>query len=373
LTFGLVDKVPSPNTIEGWTRKCGLDDIKHAPEALEDKEYAVVTDECMMIGSEKLLPVLAIPAEHQGQPIQPDDVKVIGLNVKQGWTAETVNAAIKDDVATVGKDPKYIITDNDSKMKKAVKLSGYTWHRDISHTLAMFMERIYKNDTDFVEFNKQIATCKKQFCMKEIAYLQSPSQRVKARFMNLSDCVDWADSMLHVFYRLKSYEQKVFSFIPMYASFIGELKEMVSCIRYMETEMKHHGLCIATIAKCRQHVSKTVMHGNRRMQQVGMQILDYLKEEENQLSDNDVVNNSSDIIESMFGIFKFMQSPNKLNGVTTLVLHLPVMLALKESPDSKNYNINVRLKRTRLKDVTQWRDENLSENLVTKRINTLGA
>ena len=61
------------------------------------------------------------------------------------------------------------------------------------------------------------------------------------------------------------------------------------------------------------------------------------------------------------------------NGVTTLALHLPVMLALKESPDSKNYNVNVRLMRTRMKDITLWRDENLSKNLVTKRINTLRA
>ena len=57
----------------------------HAPEALKDMSYAAVIDECMMIGSEKLLPVLAIPAEHQGHPVQLSDVKVIGLNVRPGW------------------------------------------------------------------------------------------------------------------------------------------------------------------------------------------------------------------------------------------------------------------------------------------------
>lgn len=34
-------------------------------------------------------------------------------------------------------------------------------------------------------------------------------------------------------------------------------------------------------------------------------------------------NNSPDIIESTFGIFKYKQSPNKLDGVTVWVLHLP--------------------------------------------------
>lgn len=58
LTFGLVDNVPSYNTIDYWTRKCGLDELKHTPEALKDIDYAVIIDECMMIGSENYSPYL---------------------------------------------------------------------------------------------------------------------------------------------------------------------------------------------------------------------------------------------------------------------------------------------------------------------------
>jgi len=324
-----------------------------------------------MIGSEKLLPVLAVPAEHQGHPIQPDDVKVIGFNVKSGWNAETVSEALESNAEALGKKPKYVITDNDSKMRKAVGLSGYVWHRDISHTLAMFMERVYKEDAEFLDFNKRIATCKKQYCMKKIAYLQSPSQRTKARFMNLSDNVNWADTMLEVFHKLTPYERDVFSFIPMYSSFIYEMKEMTSYIHYIEAEMKSNGLSKKTISICKKYVSTTIMRGNERMRRVGQQILGYLEEEYLQLGDQEVVNNSSDIIESTFGIFKSKQSPNKLNGVTTLVLHLPVILAFAGESVSKNYNVKERLCRTKVKDITLWRDENLMENLVSKRIKTL--
>ena len=115
------------------------------------------------------------------------------------------------------------------------------------------------------------------------------------------------------------------------------------------------------------------MQGNERMRKTGQQILDYLAEENLLLDNKEVVNNSSDIIESTFGIFKYKQSPNKLNGVTTLVLHLPVILAFAGRSASKNYNIIERLCRTKIKDIIQWRDENLSENLVTKRIKKLAA
>ncbi|MBQ9665982.1 MAG: hypothetical protein IJV33_05895 [Bacteroidaceae bacterium] len=325
----------------------------------------------MMIGSEKLLPVLAVPAEHQGRPLQPGDVKVVGFNVKSGWTAETVSVTLNQNIEVVGRKPSYIISDNARTMRKAVGLSNYTWHRDISHTLAMFMERAYKDDTEFVDFNKKLATCKQQYCMMEIAYLQSPSQRTKARFMNLSECIRWADKMLQMFNRLSRHEQEVFSFLRTYASFVEEMKEMVSCIHFIEAQMKHNGLSKKTIAVCRRHVCATVMCGNDRMRQVGRQILDYLTEEESLLEDNETLNNSSDIIESTFGIFKYKQSPNKLNGVTTRVLHLPVILAYAGESVSKNYNVKERLCRTKIRDINIWRDKNLMENLVSKRIRIL--
>lgn len=171
LTIGLVDNVPSYNTIDNWTRKCGLDELKHAPESLKEMDYAVIIDECMMIGNEKLLPVLAVPAGHQGHPIQPADVKFVGFNVRAGWNAGAVAQTLATNIEAIGTKPKYVITDNDSKMRKAVRLSGYTWHRDISHTLAMFMERVYKDDAEFVDFNKKVDICKKRHCMKDIAYL----------------------------------------------------------------------------------------------------------------------------------------------------------------------------------------------------------
>lgn len=371
LTHDLVDKVPTYNTIDYWVRKCGLDELKHASENLKDKDCAAIIDECMMIGSQKLLAVLAVPAKHKGRPVRLEDVKVAGLNVKPGWTAQTVYDAFQADVERTGMNLRYVISDNDNKIRKAIGMSGHMWHRDISHTLAMFMERVYKNDSEFVDFNDKVAACRSLCCMKETAYLQSPTQRTKARFMNLSDVVEWADSLLQVLHERNAREREVFSFISSYASLIEELKEMTSCVHHIEKEMKFKGLSKSTIAACRKHVCATIMCGSERMRKVGQQIIGYLDEENSLLGDKEVVNNSSDIIESTFGIFKYRQSPNKLNGVTSIVLHLPVIMAFARKSASGNYNVRERLCRTRIKDVARWRKENLLENLVAKRIKTL--
>jgi hypothetical protein len=115
--------------------------------------------------------------------------------------------------------------------------------------------------------------------MKEVAYLQSPSQRSKARFMNLSESIEWADRMLNTYHRLTKREREVFSFLPMHSSFIEEMKDMVSCIHYIESQMKQQGLSKETVAVCERHVCTTIMRGNDRMRRVGQLILDYLAEE----------------------------------------------------------------------------------------------
>lgn len=366
-----MDKIPSYNTIDNWVRKCGLDHINQTPKELKDVDYAVVIDECMMIGSQKLLPIISVPAKHQGRPIQLDDVKVIGFDVQSNWNAEKVNESLQKSERIIGKAPKYVISDNDMKMRKAIELSNLTWHRDISHTLAMFMERVYKHDVEFVNFFDKMATCKKQCCMKDLAYLQSPSQRCKARFMNLTESVNWAYKMLQLYHERNACEKAVFSFIPAYASFIDEIRDVVSCVHFIEKEAKNNGLSKNTIAICKKHVNATIMCGNDRMRKVANYFLSYLSEEDKLLKNDEVVNNSSDIIETTFGIFKYIQSPNKLNGVTTLVLHLPVRLSYAGKSKSKNYYVKERLCRTRIKDITLWREKNLMENLVAKRIKTL--
>lgn len=246
-------------------RKCGLDEINQTPKALNDNNYAMIIDECMMIGSQKLLTMISVPAEHQGRPLQLDDARVVGFEVQTTWNAEKVKKVLEKSEGIIGKAAKYVISDNDAKMRKAIKSSNFTWHRDVSHTLALFMERVYKHDAEFAEFFNKMAVCKKQCCMKDVAYLQSPSQRCKAKFMNLEESVNWAYKMLQLYHKLTTLEKEVFSFLPAYASFIDEMQDIVSCVHFIEKEMKYNGLSKNTIAKFRMHINATIMCGNERM------------------------------------------------------------------------------------------------------------
>jgi len=62
---GLLGTIPCYNSIENWVKKCGLKVYETAGVSLKNVDYAGVIDESMMIGSEKLLLTLGVPAEHR--------------------------------------------------------------------------------------------------------------------------------------------------------------------------------------------------------------------------------------------------------------------------------------------------------------------
>ena len=97
-------------------------------------------------------------------------------------------------------------------------------------------------------------------------------------------------------------------------------------------------------------------------------ILGFLDDESAILQDGDVLNNSTDILESMFGMHKYIQLPNSLNGVTCIVLHLPVLFKMSAENASMNYDAKERLCKVKVRDIKLWKEENLMDNLVAKRV-----
>lgn len=353
--------------------KYGLDVYNSSGESLANQEYAEVVDESMMIGSEKLLVTLAIPAQHPVRPLCHSDVSVLDMSVSSSWTGEGVKAQLEKSAEKVGHAPDYVISDNASIMNKGIRLSGMNHHRDISHSLGMFLERTYREAIDFKLFVKEMTEVKFKHNMKKVACLLPPTQRTIARFINLSGWVKWACKMLEIHYTLSCEEQLVFSFIPANASFINELSDVVDCVERIESICKHQGFSRESVLQCQLQIRKYLMTGNSRMIQLGCDMLNFLKTEAVLLkSDDDVHNNSSDILESVFGTYKARKSPNKLHGVTPFILFIPAHTQLlKNKKDTKLYRFKERLERVRLKDIDDWTTENLSPNLVVNRTQTL--
>lgn len=371
---GILGRIPSRNTIENWIKKCGLDIYNRPLNFEKSNGYAMVIDESMMIGSQKLLITQGIPAQHKGTPVREKDVCILDMSVSSSWDSERVKDRLLVSAEKIGSLPQYVISDNASVMKGGISRALLSHHRDISHSLGMFLERCYKQEADFQLYTKSMSEAQFKHNMKEVAYLLPPRQRTIARFINLSNWVKWSQKILDLYHKFTPPERTAFAFVPANASLVDELSEVMGCINYIEENCKHNGLSSETIKQCLENIQRTLFKGNIRMRTLGQAIYRFLLEEGELLENEESAhNNSSDIIESTFGIYKQRKSPNKLYGVTSFILFIPAYAKFASRECDQAKSIKEHVENIRLKQILQWEKDNLAENQVNKRIETLNA
>jgi hypothetical protein len=371
LGWGLVD-IPNRNSIENWVKKSGLSIYREPESEITRSGYAMIVDESMMIGSQKMLLTLGIKAEHRGKPLSHGDVEVLGMNVRSSWNGDAIRSVLEDISRRLNLPPLYVISDNASIMNNGIGKFNVLHVKDISHTLGMFMERVYGKDEEFNAYMKELSGVKFREVMKPVAYLLPPKQRCIARFLNLSGVVDWSVKILTNHDRLTASQREIFSFIPRYASLIDELQEVLSCVHFIEREVKQNGLSVKSFNNCMERVKRGLSRGNARMVKMAGQVVDHLNNEVKKLpSPRTRWNASSDIIESIFGVYKHRKARNPLHGVTPFVLLLPLHARIGTKNRMIPFDFKHSLESVFMSDINDWRKNNLPENLVCKRTKTL--
>ena len=369
---GMFGKVPAYTSIGYWAQELGLSVYKESCSLFKDKRYALIIDESMMIGSEKLLLTLAVPADNEGHVMTEKDIVIVDISIAKSWNGTTIEDVLKKVSEKIGHDPEYVISDNGSTIGKAVRDAGYRHHLDISHSLGMFLERVYKNEPDFQELSKKVSDARLKYNMQEVAFIQPPSQRSIARFINMSKWIEWASRMQYVYHTLRDDIKSIYGFIPQNASLVDELSEVMSCINRIEKDIKNNGISHESAARCRQLVRNTLMSGNERQHKIGTFILEYLDRETSFMDEDESHNASTDTIESTFGVVKARKSDDKLAGVTPIILMMPLRLHFADKIRRVNFNFKERLETGRHCHIKEWTDVNLSPNLVIKRRETIG-
>lgn len=365
-------KVPAYTTIGYWAQELGLSVYKESCDLLKNKRYALIIDESMMIGSEKLLLTLAVSADNEGHAISEEDIVIVDISIAKSWNGTTIKEVLEKVAEKIGHDPEYVISDNGSTIGKAVRDAGYKHHLDVSHSLGMFLERVYKNEPDFQEFSKKVSDARLKYNMQDAAFLQPPSQRSIARFMNMSKWIEWASRMQYVYHTLQDDIKSIYQFIPQNASLVDELSEAMNCITKIEKDVKVNGISYESAARCEQLVRNTLMSGCERLQKLGTYILGYLNREISFMDKEESHNASTDTIESTFGVIKARKSDDGLAGVTPFILMIPLRLHFADKTRRVEFNFKERLEVGRHRHIKEWTDVNLSPNLVVKRLETIG-
>ena len=322
-----------------------------------------------MLGSERMILNLGIKAEKTtATALNYSDIEVIGIHVDSSWDASKIEDCLKEDEKKMEQKPSYVISDNDKKLQNAIANYQCVHIRDIGHTLAMFLERVYSKEEDFCSFFKQIGKLKNTEAMSNCSYLLPPRQRSIARFMNLSGTILWGRKIIESFERFTEKEQQVYRFVVDNKALISELGSVFECINKILPLIKNVGLSYDSIETSMKLIDKLATRENKRIAKFSALSRNYLLEELTKLPDSQTkYNASSDIIESAFGYYKFKKSRNALHGVTAYVLILPLITKMKTVGEGIDTNFKTNLEHVYMRDLWQFKRDVLIENQTINR------
>jgi len=366
MQWGL-EEIPCANSIGNWVKKSGYDIYKRTPNNSFGQRAAII-DESMMLGSEKMMLTLSMDAEkNNDQALCGSDVNIIDISVSDQWNSTKIKHIFTEIEEKTKTKPVYVISDNDTKLKKSIREMGYCHIPDIGHTLALAVEKIYKKEPDFMDLSAALSAVKIREVMRPASYLLPPRQRAIARFLNLSESIDWGIGVLKNDSKLTEEEQKVFGFVKTHQGLIYELHEVFTKVNTVLKRIKNNGISKKEAKGCIKML-QTKSTKSVRVQKVMELIRNYLQETSaKMITEKTVWHASSDIIESIFGTYKSRKSKNPLHGITAYVMLLPLLTKVNEDNRLTDVDCKETLERVFLKDLTDWKNKHLTENLAVKR------
>jgi hypothetical protein len=369
--YGLfIGDLPSKSSIENWVQKLGYSEYTQNGLELYKGDYGIIIDESMVIGQQRMMLVLGVDAvKTDKKALSLGTVRLLYIAVKRSWKWEDVVELLRKVAEKMGKAPLYVICDAGNNLLKGTKEAKLKRIGDVGHQIAKCVEHTYAKQELFKAFTTAVAGIKFREVMKDTSYLLPPKQRTIARFMNLSGIVNWAADILRVFPKLTPVEQETFVFLKDFQSLIEELELVFEMTHKMLKIIKNKGISYQNIEQC----SDLGIQYSKKIPIILInKIKAYFKEAKDKLPDATTIwHASSDVLESLFGKYKQIASPNKLNGVTPFVLSLCIYTNFDEHSKDMANQIKFALENVLVADLNTWKRDNLIDNQVVRRVKTL--
>ena len=375
--MGVYNQSPSHVTLRNWTLKMGYYELTQPKQKSDD--WIIILDHSIQFGSEKILVILGIMEKDflkLKRPLQYTDLRTLQLVNKTSWNGHLVAEELKKLEITMGK-LKYAVGDYGSDLRKGLALSKIPHIHDLSHLIALIVEKLYIKDNRLIEFKSKMSAMRSKFIQTEIAAVVPPKSRKKSEYQNFDKIIKWANATsnlitnklndaeqikyLQAYFETKALDRikTELSWISDYSELITELSEISIAIKEVEKELKHKGLSKLRVKKCEHIVVKLKSNKGKQFREA---LLSKINQQIQLLPTTKTVLFSSDILESTFGKYKNRVSENPMASITNLMLVIAAFTCNLTQESVKKSIENVKII-----DIKKWSDENIQISLFKKR------
>lgn len=357
--------VPHFTSIIIWTLQLGLFLLGNAAPISDP--WIAIMDHSIDIGVKKVLVVLRVSLaalQRRGSAISLEDCECIGLRVHEKSNGDIV----AEDLAEIFKKagvPSAIIKDGGGDLASGVdiwktqnKQEQVEVIEDIGHIVANAIKGQYAKAKLFKLFLAIVNRCSRQLRQTNLAFLIPPKLRSKGRYQGISTFAKWALKILELFNETTQNQE----FKKLRISLLGLAKLKGTIIAFAQTvlisskimeSLKQEGLNNKTYNE-----SMALAEGFSERSPVKQKIVAWLNthiQVQSRLGMNDApLLVSSDIIESLFGKFKNIQSRGSMIDMNRSVLLIPALCGkIKQNMTDGS------LEKANTRELANWDAENI--------------
>ena len=346
---------PSLWSIRNWVFRLGLFEVQRPKPWARD--WALILDHTIQVGAHKALLVVGVQLEEwdsHGCELGHQDVAVLALEICQQSNGQKVLQTLEQIREQIG-GPRLLVSDAGSDLKKAAESfcerhDHTDWIPDVSHRMARLLEAELKADPKWESFLSQAALCRSRCQQTPLSPLMPPAQRGKARWMNYLPLVEWGLKMLHnpIPPQAEPREyRRLFGWLDDYLDDLSQFCLLMNLGQETGRILKQSGIHSQSLQDCRAMLEELAL--GARLHRYASGIHQYLDEVGSKLRPGERLLASSDIVESLFGKYKFMVDRSPQQAITRLVLSIGALVS-KRTPEL----VRQALETVKMEAVEEW-------------------
>lgn len=367
-------KTPHWTTGRWWLLRLGYYMLCRPKVRADDRAW--VADHSIQSGQERSLLILGVRLSELppvGQCLRLNDMEPLALIPVEKSDKQVVYQQLCALAVKVGV-PRVILHDNGGDLagglalfeKKHPSTDGIY---DIVHKAACLLKARLEKDPTWKAFCTQAAQTKLQTQQTELAFLVPPSQRSKARFMNLGDLVRWARETLAIVQQppavvlehvTRERLEEKFGWLRDYEEPVRVWSQMQLVIDIVNDFVRCNGHYRGSAADLRRKLKPLTL--DAPAQALSKELVAFVRHESRKAKKGERLPGSSEVIESTFGKQKEIEGNQSKGGFTGLLLALPALLGTITAD-----TVRAALKFAKTADVIRWIRDNLGQSHQSKR------
>lgn len=372
--FGLPFSAPDWTTGRMWLLRFGLAQLSAPKDRADD--WAWLIDHSVQIGTEKVLAIVAIrllDLPMPERPLRPDDLVLIDLVPMRTSTREDVAARLED-AATRTTVPRAIVDDHGVDLNGGVAIfqrshpeTGEIY--DAKHKAACLLKARLGKDPRWRAFCTKVGEARCAVQQTELGALAPPGSKPKARFMNLTGQLHWAEKVLTILDGLPGLAppwatpERLVEKLGWLREFRADLAEWRQWQTLMDVTVGFvgsEGLHAQTALQLSRRLRPLL--GTASGRRLAAELLKFVRGQACQARPGERLPGSTEVLESCFGRFKTLERDQAQGGFTSLLLGFGALFA-----EATIENVLEAMRRVPTAGVKEWCAEKLGQTLFAQR------